>query len=426
MQSLKEEAKQLDAADPMAEYRDMFYFPGTDADHCVYLTGNSLGLQPKTVKEVIDIELEDWKDFGVEGHFEARHPWFSYHELLQGPSAGMMGAQPGEVVHMNGLTTNIHLLMVSFYRPDTRRYKIICEARAFPSDQYALESQVRYHGFAPEDAIIEVKPRAGEHIIREEDIESAIAENRDELALVFWGGVNYYTGQLFDLYRIAKAGHAAGALVGFDLAHAAGNVPLKLHDWEVDFAAWCTYKYLNSGPGSVSGIFVHEKHGNNKALARFAGWWGHNKQARFRMEPGFDPIPGAEGWQLSNAPVFSMAPHLASLMIFEKAGMSNLRRKSIKMTAFMEKVIGEVAARSGADIEIITPGESSRRGCQLSLLAHGYGKDLFNELQANGVFADWREPHVIRIAPVPLYNSFMDCYHFGHILKNALNKLAKQ
>lgn len=423
MQSYKEKAEKFDSEDKLARFREAFYFPETEADYCVYLTGNSLGLQPKAAREVIDTELNDWARYGVEGHFEAQHPWFSYHELLMEPAAKMVGAQVGEVVHMNGLTANIHFLMVSFYRPTQKRFKIICEAKAFPSDQYALESQVRYHGLDPADAIVEVEPRPGEHIIREEDIESAIAQHKDELALVFWGGVNYYTGQVFDMRRITKAGHAAGALVGLDLAHAAGNVPLELHNWDVDFAAWCTYKYFNSGPGSVGGIFVHEKHGQNTDLPRFAGWWGYNKEKRFKMEPGFEPIPGAEGWQLSNAPVMAMAPHLASLRIFEEAGMENLRRKSLMMTAFLEEVIVHVAKLNDAAIEIITPSDPKARGAQLSILAHGFGKGLFEELQANGVFSDWREPNVIRIAPVPLYNSFFDCYKFGEILDKAFKKL---
>ncbi len=425
MQSYKELAKNQDKQDELAHFRDAFYFPETEGDYCVYFTGNSLGLQPKTVRDEIDIELRDWAKFGVEGHFDAEHPWYSYHELLIEPAAKMVGAYPGEVVHMNGLTTNIHLMMVSFYSPTKNRYKIICEAKAFPSDQYALESQVLFHGFDPKEAIVEVHPRAGEHTIREADIEAAILEHKHELALVFWGGVNYYTGQLFDMERIAKAARAHGAVVGFDLAHAAGNVPLKLHEWDVDFAAWCTYKYFNSGPGSVAGIFVHQKHAHTKNLPRFAGWWGYNKEKRFKMEPGFDPIPGAEGWQLSNAPIFAMAPHLASLKIFEEAGMDKLRAKSLKMTAFLEEVINHVAKENNADIEIITPKDPKARGAQLSILAHGYGKDLFYDLQKNGVFSDWREPNVIRIAPVPLYNSFYDCYKFGELLDVALKNAKK-
>lgn len=425
MHLFKDLAKNHDAHDELARFRQDFYFPETDTEHCVYFTGNSLGLEPKSVREYINSELDDWAKYGVEGHFDARNPWFSYHELLMAPAAKMVGANTGEVVHMNGLTTNIHLLMVSFYRPTKERYKIICEAKAFPSDQYALESQVKFHGLDPKDAIVEVSPREGEHTIRQEDIEAAIAENKDQLALVFWGGVNYYTGQLFDMKRITEVGHAAGAIVGFDLAHAAGNVPLELHDWNVDFAAWCTYKYFNSGPGSVAGIFVHEKHARED-LPRFAGWWGYNKEKRFKMEPGFDPIPGAEGWQLSNAPIFAMAPHLASLKMFEAAGMEKLRFKSIKMTAYLEEVIRFIAKENHADIEIITPRDAASRGCQLSLFAHGYGKDLFNYLAKSGVFADWREPNVIRIAPVPLYNSYFDCYKFGEILDDALKNVKKK
>lgn len=425
MQSYKQRAEKYDEQDDLAHFRDAFYFPETHADQCVYLTGNSLGLQPKSVRGEIDTELRDWAKYGVEGHFEAERPWFSYHELLMGPAARLVGANQGEVVHMNGLTTNIHLLMVSFYRPDKKRFKIICEAKAFPSDQYALETQVKFHGFDPSEAIVEVHPRKGEHIIREEDIEAAINEHKDELALVFWGGVNYYTGQVFDMKRIAKAARNVGAVVGFDLAHAAGNVPLELHNWDVDFAAWCTYKYFNSGPGSVGAIFVHERHAHSKDLPRFAGWWGHNKEKRFKMEQGFDPIPGAEGWQLSNAPIFAMAPHLASLKMFEEAGMDRLRAKSIKMTAFLEEVITHAAANNNAEIELITPSNPESRGAQLSILVHGYGKALFNELQKNGVFSDWREPNVIRIAAVPLYNSFTDCYKFGELLNEALKKPVK-
>ena len=425
MQSYKQQAEKYDEQDELAHFRDAFYFPETHADQCVYLTGNSLGLQPKAVRDEIDTELRDWAKYGVEGHFEAERPWFSYHEQLMGPAARLVGANQGEVVHMNGLTTNIHLLMVSFYRPDKKRFKIICEAKAFPSDQYALESQVKFHGFDPSEAIVEVHPRKGEHIIREEDIEAAINEHKDELALVFWGGVNYYTGQVFDMKRIAKAARKVGAVVGFDLAHAAGNIPLELHNWDVDFAAWCTYKYYNSGPGSVGGIFVHERHADSKDLPRFAGWWGYNKEKRFKMEPGFDPIPGAEGWQLSNAPIFAMAPHLASLKMFEEAGMDKLRAKSLKMTSFLEEVINHAAANNNAEIELITPSNPESRGAQLSILVHGYGKALFYDLQKNGVFSDWREPNVIRIAPVPLYNSFYDCYKFGELLNEALKKPVK-
>lgn len=418
----KEEAQNLDTHDELKSYREKFFFPQTEADHCIYFVGNSLGLQPKNVREYINIELEDWAKYGVEGHFHARNPWYSYHELLMEKGGEIVGAKKGEVVHMNGLTANLHFLMVSFYRPRENQFKILCEGKAFPSDQYALESQVKFHGHEPEEAIIELYPREGEHTLREEDIELAIEEYKDELALVFIGGVNYYTGQLFDMKRISAKCHECGITVGFDLAHAAGNVPLQLHDWGVDFAAWCTYKYLNSGPGSISGIFVHEKHATNNELPRFAGWWGHNKEERFKMEPGFDPVAGAEGWQLSNAPVFAMAPHLASLEIFHDVGMEKLRSKSLKLTSFLEKLVGVVSEANGAKLEIITPTEPENRGCQLSLLTHGYGKEVFDYLQENGVFADWREPNVIRIAPVPMYNSYMDCYHFADLLNKALEK----
>lgn len=422
MQDLRDKARRYDGEDPLARYRDQFHIPQTDGKPCAYFTGNSLGLQPATAKAAIVQELEDWAKYGVEGHFHARNPWYSYHELLMAPAAAIVGAKEKEVVHMNGLTANIHLLMVSFYRPEGERYKILCEAKAFPSDQYALESQVKFHGYRPEDAIIEIEPRDGEHTLREEDIEAQIEAHKDELALVFIGGVNYYTGQWFDMERITRAGHEAGAVVGWDLAHAAGNVPVKLHDWDVDFAAWCTYKYLNSGPGSVSGIFIHEKYANDTDLPRFAGWWGHDKNERFLMEPGFKPVPGAEGWQLSNAPVFSMAPHLASLRIFAEAGIDALRQKSLKLTAFMQETVEAVAKSAGTKLEIITPTEPERRGCQLSLFAHGQGKSLFNHLMENGVFTDWREPNVIRAAPVPLYNTFADVVRFGEVLEAGLKK----
>lgn len=412
-------AKQQDKSDSLSKYRDRFYFPQHNGRDVVYFTGNSLGLQPKSVKEFIDQELNDWAKYGVEGHFNAKHPWFSYHEILTEKVAKIVGALPSEVVVMNQLTVNLHLLMVSFYRPTKQRYKILCEAKAFPSDQYVLESQVKFHNLHPEDAIIEVEPRKGEHGIRHEDILSTIEKNKNELALVFIGGVNYYTGQVFDMKSIAGAAHTAGASVGFDLAHAAGNIKLKLHEWNVDFASWCSYKYLNSGPGSVAGVFVHEKH-HKSDLIRFSGWWGHDKTTRFKMEKGFKPIPTAEGWQLSNAPVFSMAAHNASLEIFHEAGMDKLIEKSHKLTGYLEFVIQEINSGFPASdpLEIITPPEN--RGCQLSFVAHGRGKKLFEKLTENGVVADWREPNVIRVAPVPLYNSFEDVFRFGELLKNAL------
>lgn len=425
MQTFRNErsfAQELDQNDPLAKFRAKFHFPTFHENQVVYFTGNSLGLQPKQTKDYILQELSDWAKWGVEGHFDAKNPWYSYHELLTDKASKIVGAKNKEVVITHSLTTNLHLLMVSFYRPSKARYKILCEAKAFPSDQYALESQVKFHGFDPKDAIIEVYPREGEHLIREEDIYSILAERGEEIALVMFGGVNYYTGQLFDMQQITKAGHDVGAVVGFDLAHAAGNCALSLHDWNVDFAAWCTYKYLNSSPGGVSGIFVHEKHAKNAELPRFAGWWGHDKSTRFLMEPGFQPMEGAEGWQLSNAPVLAMAAHLASLAIFDEAGMEAISKKRDVLTAYLEFIINEVSKEvPDVNFEIITPSIIEKRGAQLSILVHGQGKELFDKISAQGVVADWREPNVIRIAPAPLYNSFEDVYRFGEILKNSIS-----
>jgi kynureninase len=416
-------AKDMDAKDSLHPYRHQFYFPLLNGKQALYFTGNSLGLQPKTTQDAIITELEDWANFGVEGHFHARNPWYSYHELLNESAARIVGAKPLEVVMMNQLTVNLHLLMMSFYRPTGKRFKIICEAKAFPSDQYALESQVKMHGFAPDDAIIEISPRHGAYCISHEDIYNAIEKHKDELALVMFGGVNYYTGQVFDMKKITQKAHEAGAYAGFDLAHAAGNIALKLNEWNVDFACWCTYKYLNSGPGSVAGAFVHENH-HHKNLPRLAGWWGHDKVTRFKMEKGFNPIPTAEGWQLSNAPIFSMAAHKASLAIFEEVGMEKLISKSNMLKAYTEFVIADINEQLGGEkgtLEIITPlndsaGDYFGSGCQVSIVAHGYGKKLFEDLLINSVIADWREPNVIRIAPVPLYNSFEDIYNFGEVL----------
>jgi kynureninase len=378
-------------------------------------------LQPKKAAVYLQEELADWAKFGVEGHFLSRRPWFSYHEQLTEMAAKIVGALPIEVVVTHSLTTNLHLLMASFYRPQGKRTKILCEAKAFPSDQYALESQLKMHGLSM-DHLVEIAPRVGEQLIHEDDICAKILEVGDELALVMIGGVNYYTGQYFDLARITDAGHQVGAYVGFDLAHAAGNINLQLHDWNVDFAAWCGYKYLNSSPGGVSGMFVHEKHAHNKELPRFAGWWGHNKEERFLMKPGFDPLPGAEGWQLSNAPVMGMAVHLASLELFDEAGMDQIGAKRNQMTAYLEFVIQEISDRNSekCTFEIITPSEIHRRGAQLSIMALGQGRKLFDALSDLGVIADWREPNVIRIAPAPLYNSNEDCYWFGVHLENAI------
>ena len=411
-------ALEQDAADELRSFRERFIFPQHEGKEVVYFTGNSLGLQPKTVATYIQQELDDWGKFGVEGHFHAKHPWMPYHEIFTKQLASLVGAKETEVVAMNQLTVNIHLLMASFYRPTKQRYKIICEAKAFPSDQYALESQAIHHELNPEDAIIEVYPREGEHLIREEDILKAIEQHADSLALVFIGGVNYYSGQLFDMQMITAAAHKAGAYAGFDLAHAAGNVRLALHDWQVDFACWCSYKYLNSGPGGVSGVYIHEKHATNTALPRLAGWWGHDKQSRFLMEKGFHPIPTAEGWQLSNAPVLSMAAHKASLDIFEQAGLERLHTKREKLSHYLHALLAELNASAPEKIiEVITPSDQKQRGCQVSMLMLKNGKKIFQELTTRGVIADWREPNVIRIAPVPLYNSFEDVYRFVEILK---------
>ena len=415
-------AQQLDQKDPLNQFRERFHFPTFHEKEIRYFTGNSLGLQPKTVKNYILEELDAWAEFGVEGHFLAKRPWFAYHENLTEMAAKVIGAKPIEVVVTHSLTTNLHLLMVSFYQPKGKRTKILCEAKAFPSDQYALESQVKFHGLDPAEHLIEVAPREGEQLIREEDILAAIEKYGDEIAMIMIGGVNYYTGQLFDMETITKAGHKAGAIVGFDLAHAAGNVNLKLHDWGVDFAAWCGYKYLNSSPGGVSGMFVHERHAYKPELPRFAGWWGYDKETRFLMQPGFNPMKGAEGWQLSNAPVLGMAAHLASLEIFEEAGMDQIGAKRDLMTAYMEFVIDTISAKNSdrVQFEIITPRDKTKRGAQLSIMAKGQGKALFDALSAEGVVADWREPNVIRIAPAPLYNSFEDCYWFGQLLEKAI------
>jgi len=416
-------ARELDQADSLKNYRSKFYIPQFNGKDTVYFTGNSLGLQPKSTKTYIEQELNDWATFGVEGHFEAKKPWFAYHEFLSEKAAKIVGAKTQEVVITHSLTTNLHLLLVSFYRPTKTRYKILCEKKAFPSDQYALESQVKFHRFDPQDAIIEVGPRNGEHLITDDDILDTIRKHGAEIAVIMIGGVNYYSGQLFDMQSITKVGHEVGAVVGFDLAHAAGNVKLNLHDWQVDFAAWCSYKYLNSSPGGVSGMFVHENHANKPELPRFAGWWGHDKEVRFQMEPGFKPMAGAEGWQLSNAPVLGMAAHLASLDIFDEVGMDQLIQKRIQLTNYLEELVLEVSAKYAAvcRFEIITPKEVSRRGAQLSILVHGKGKPVFDALTKQGVIADWREPNVIRIAPTPLYNTFEDVFRFCEALENAVS-----
>jgi kynureninase len=411
----------MDHRDPLSSFRSKFYLPKVNEEEAVYLTGNSLGLQPKSVKGFIDQELEDWANLGVEGHFHGKTPWFDYHKTLSASTAKIVGAKESEVVVMNGLTTNLHLLWASFYRPTKQRHKILCEAKAFPSDQYVMESQAKFHGYNPDDAIVEIAPRNGEHLIRHEDVIDKIRELGNSLALVFIGGVNYYSGQVFDMKEITKATHEVGAFVGFDLAHAAGNIILSLNEWQVDFAAWCSYKYLNSGPGNVSGIFVHEKHGDNPTIPRFAGWWGHDESRRFLMEKGFIPMQGAQGWQLSNAPVIGMAAHRASLELFEEVGMAKLCDKSAMLVSYLEFVIAEVSRKfENCDFEVITPKDPRQRGCQLSVLMHGQGRQLFDKITTLGVVADWREPNVIRMAPVPFYNSFEDIYRFGLKLEACL------
>jgi kynureninase len=420
-QNTPEFARSLDEKDPLRHFRDMFYIPIMHGKECIYLTGNSLGLQPKRTQDYVVDELEDWASLGVEGHFHARNPWLPYHEIFPKQLSKIVGCKENEVVVMNQLTVNLHLLMVSFYRPTKERYKIICEAKAFPSDQYAFESQARYHGFDPATAVIEVSPRDGEHAIREEDILSTIQQHGDSVAVVLFGGVNYYTGQLFDMKSITEAAHAVGAYAGFDLAHAAGNVELHLHDWDVDFACWCSYKYLNSGPGGVAGVYIHERHASNREMPRFAGWWGYTKSTRFKMEKGFEAIPTAEGWQLSNAPVLSMAAHKASLDIFEEAGMEHLHTKRKLLAGYLHFVLNDINSRRREKVvELITPADENARGCQVSMLMLQRGKEIFNELTNQGVIADWREPNVIRVAPVPLYNSFEDVFKFGQIVENTL------
>ncbi len=406
-------AAEMDAADVLANWRDEFYIPKTkDGKECIYLCGNSLGLQPRRVEKAVQQELTDWQNLGVEGHFHAKHPWMPYHEFLTDKLAKLVGAKPIEVVAMNSLTVNLHLLMVSFYRPTKTRHKIIIEGGAFPSDQYAVASQIKFHGFDPKTSLIELKPRAGERALRSDDIEAVIEKEGDAVALIMLGGVNYYTGQLFDMQRITKAGHKKGCIVGFDLAHAAGNVPLKLHDWEVDFACWCSYKYLNSGPGALAGAFVHERHATAE-LPKFAGWWGHDKKTRFKMGSDFHVTAGAEGWQLSNPPILSLAAVRASLEIFEEVGMEALRAKSLKLTDYLQFLLDSMKSDA---FTVMTPRDEKERGCQISILMHKNGRAVFDKLTDAGVICDWREPDCIRVAPVPLYNTFGDVYRFVSLI----------
>jgi kynureninase len=413
-------AKQQDAADPLSHVRNQFHIPkDKNGNEWLYFTGNSLGLQPKSTKEYINQELEDWANLGVEGHFEAKNPWIHYHEFLTDKMAKIVGAKPIEVVVMNTLTTNLHLLMVSFYKPTKTKYKIVIESDAFPSDRYAVQSQLKFHGFDEEDGIIEWKPNEGEHLLNIDDLESIVKFEGDEIALILVGGVNYYTGQFLDLKKIAEIGHSQNCIVGIDLAHGAGNVQPNLHDSGVDFAAWCTYKYLNAGPGSLAGIFVHEKHSKNKDLPRFAGWWNHNKETRFNMRQPFDVMEGAEGWQLSNPPILSMAAIKASLDLFDEVGMEALREKSQKLTGYFEYLINEIDSN---DISIITPKNPKERGCQISIQVKNADKSLHQKLTENNIITDWREPDVIRCAPTPMYNTFEDVWQMVKGLSSILSK----
>lgn len=411
-------AQELDEKDPLKKYREEFHFPKVEGKQVIYFTGNSLGLQPKRTQKFVDEIMTDWRELAVEGHFYAEKPWWDYHERLAEPLAKVVGAKTEEVTVMNTLTVNLHLLMVSFYRPTKTRYKILCEEKAFPSDQYMFQSQVKFHGLDPKDAIVALKKRDGENFWRTEDVIEKINELGNELALVLIGGVNYYNGQVFDMKAITNAGKSVGAMVGWDLAHAVGNVELKLHDWNVDFAAWCSYKYMNSGPGNASGVFINKKYLNRKDIPRFEGWWGTKKDTRFLMKPEFEPMENADAWQISNAPVLSVAPYLASLEMFDEVGMEALIKKRNKITAYLEFVLSEIDKEvDNSTFEIITP---EARGCQLSVFLHGQGKELFDYLMKNGVITDWREPNVIRLAPAPLYCSFEDMYHFGQILKQGI------
>ncbi|CAL67676.1 kynureninase [Christiangramia forsetii] len=419
-ENTREFAKKLDNEDKISKYRDEFIFPKVNGKDVIYFVGNSLGLQPKTARKYVDEVMKDWAELAVEGHFYAEKSWWDYHERFSEKLARVVGANPSEVTVMNTLTVNLHLLMVSFYRPSGKRYKIICEEKAFPSDQYMISSQVRFHGYEPSDAIVEIMKREGENNFRTEDILKKIEEVGEECALVLIGGVNYYTGQVFDMETITKAGHDIGAFVGWDLAHGAGNIELKLSEWNVDFAAWCSYKYMNSGPGNASGCFINKKYHNKKDIPRFEGWWGHNKERRFLMEPEFQPEPTADAWQISNAPILALAPYLASLEMFDEVGMPALIEKRNKIVAYLEFVLHEIDEEVDSSFEIITPADQNERGTQLSVFLHGEGKELFRYLMDQGVITDWREPNVIRLAPAPFYCSFEDMYEFGQILKKGI------
>ena len=419
-QNTKLFALEIDAKDPLAKYRERFHIPKTKyGDDYIYLCGNSLGLQPKTVRAYVEQELKDWEMLGVEGHLQAKHPWLPYHEFLTEQTARLVGAKPLEVVVMNSLTVNLHLLMVSFHRPTPQRHKIVIEANAFPSDQYAVQSQIKFHGFDPKTSLIELHPRGSEVNLRTEDIEAFIAKEGDSIALILLSGVNYATGQAFEMERITQASHAKGCVVGFDLAHAAGNLLLRLHEWNVDFAAWCSYKYLNAGPGSLAGCFVHERHANKPELPRFAGWWGHNKKTRFQMGPHFDVLPGAEGWQLSNPPILPLAALRASMDIFAEAGMEKIRTKSILLTGYLEFLLEQSRHEN---FTVITPHDPEQRGAQLSIRLRQPDQAICERLAAQGIICDWREPDILRVAPAPLYNSFLEVYRFVEIFLQEMKK----
>lgn len=413
-------AQQLDSEDPLKDFRKKFIIPGEAGKPKIYFLGNSLGLQPQTVQLELNKILDQWGRLGVEGFFSADPPWMDYHNKLIGPLSKIVGALPSEIVVMNQLTVNLHLMMKSFYRPVAKRTKILCEVKAFPSDQYMLETQVKNYGLNPDDCIVEVMQPSGGFLLRTEDIVSAIEQHSDTVALVFFSGVNYFTGQLFDIKTITEAAHAAGALCGFDLAHAAGNVTLQLHNWNVDFACWCSYKYLNSGPGAIAGVFIHEKYHSDTAIPRFAGWWGHEKSIRFKMDKGFKPIATAEGWQLSTPSLLLYASHKAALEIFEEAGMERLERKRKLLNGYLWFLLTELQHLAPGVFKIITPDRESERGCQVSLLMLRNGQKIFQALSAAGVMTDWREPDVIRLAPVPLYNTFEEVWQFANILQQIL------
>ena len=411
----------MDECDPLKKFRDRFFFPKSASGNCVYLSGHSLGLQPKSAAAYIEQELKEWAQLGVEGHFHAKNPWMPYHKLLTEQTAKIVGAKPSEVVAMNSLTVNLHLMMVSFYRPTKERYKIVIERGAFPSDQYAVQSQIRFHGFDPATALIELTPRPGESCLRDEDIQSLIERSGNEIALVLLGGVNYATGQVFDIAEITRTGHARGCVVGCDLAHAAGNLHLKLHQWGPDFAVWCSYKYLNGGPGCIAGCFVHERHAHALDLPRFTGWWGHEERSRFEMGPNFVAMSGAEGWQLSNPSIMSLAVLRASMEIFHEAGMEQLRAKSISLTGYLEFLLNQ---KLSSKFTIITPQDKERRGAQLSIRISQKGRALCKRLAREGFMGDWREPDTFRVAPVPLYNSYHDAFLFADRFAVAIDEMA--